>query len=638
MTNIRLLPEALINQIAAGEVIERPAAVIKELVENAIDAGADEISIKVREGGKSYILVADNGKGMSPEDLKLAVLRHATSKLPDEDLFHISTLGFRGEALPSIGSISRLQIQSKQQGLAQSWQLNVQGGRVGECQPCALPQGTRIEVRDLFYATPARLKFLKASTTEQNHIVDMISRIAMAYPQVGFTFENESKTVCSYPKTLLEGADAFRVRVSQVMGKEFEENAVNVFVDRGGLKLEGLAGVPTFNKANAQYQYLYVNGRPVKDKLLAGAIRGAYQDFLARDRHAVLVLFIKVPFRDVDVNVHPAKTEVRFRDAQSVRSLIVGGLKSTLHEEGHKASTTVASSMMASFRLGEGREGLPKDNFSHVDGGSTSSFEHYGDGNSEALRRAQTSYVSSRDQRGLSQAMTSKAREVGFGNLEAPPSLRDYEAGSEAENTGSPQAIETFQHYPLGAALGQIHENYIISQTEDGLVIIDQHAAHERLVYEKMKIALAEAGVKRQGLLIPEVVELDPRKVASLEAAAYSLEAFGLIIEKFGPGAVIVREVPTLLGNVDYKGLVEDLADEIESLGEAFSLKEHVEEVCATMACHGSIRSGRRLTLSEMNDLLRQMEATPHSGQCNHGRPTYVQLDLKDLERLFGRR
>lgn len=606
---LRLLPETLVNRIAAGEVIERPAAAVKELVENAIDAGARHIDVVLEDGGRVLISVTDDGCGMTPDELELAVQRHATSKLPDDDLVDIRTLGFRGEALPSIGAVSRLSITSRAAGAETAFGIEIEGGKTGTPKPAALGTGTRIEVRDLFYATPARLKFLKTPRTEVDHAADAIKRLAMAHPEIAFSLADEDRVRFRYGSAQGDLLTARLDRLSAVMGREFADNAVSVDSERGGIRLTGFAGVPTLNRGNARAQYLFVNGRPVQDRLLVGAVRGAYQDFLARNRHPMIGLFLDVPPDAVDVNVHPAKAEVRFQDAGLVRGLIVGGLRRALEAAGHKASTTVAAAALGAFQPG-------------FSGGaaSPSSSPSWRQGN--AITRE------------LAEIAAAYQAPASTGVLEAfdTPSAR---AAADASMQGAVAPVSSF---PLGAARAQVHETYIVSQTDTGIVIVDQHAAHERLVYERMKAALAEGGAKRQGLLIPEVVEMEEAAVERLCTRAAEFEELGLSIEKFGPGAVVVREVPALLGQSDVKGLLRDLADDLEEFGAGLALKERLEDVCSTMACHGSVRAGRRLTPEEMNALLREMEVTPHSGQCNHGRPTYVELNLADIERLFGRR
>ena len=601
---IRQLPPVLVNRIAAGEVVERPASAVKELIENSIDAGAGRIELALRDGGQSLIAVTDDGEGMSAEELALAVERHCTSKLPEDDLLRIRSLGFRGEALPSIGAVSRLTLTSRRRGTTEAWSLAVEGGAKGEPIPAAHPPGTRVEVRDLFYATPARLKFMKTARSERDQAVDAVKRLAMAWPGISFTVIGDEDRVLLRLNALapdLAGGDAEsarRARLAAILGRDFADNALAIAAEREGIRLTGLAGLPTLNRATSRDQYLFVNGRPVRDKLLVGAVRGAYQDFLARDRHPLVVLFLDLPEEEVDVNVHPAKAEVRFRDAGLVRGLLVGALRQALAAAGHRASTTTAAAALSAFRpglSGGGSWGAPM----------------------AALRP------------GLAEAAAEFQAPLprGLGlDLPAAPPAAPTEAEAPAE------------HYPLGAARAQLHDTYIVAQTASGIVIVDQHAAHERLVYERMKAALAATGVARQMLLLPEVVELDEAAASRLAARAAELAELGLVLEAFGTGAVLVREVPALLGETNVQGLVRDLADELAELGDALALKERLEEVCGTLACHGSVRAGRRLSQAEMDALLRQMEATPHSGQCNHGRPTYVELGLADIERLFGRR
>ncbi len=601
---IRLLPPDIVNRIAAGEVIERPASAVKELVENAIDAGAARIDVTLKDGGRALIQVVDDGHGMDREELSLAIERHATSKLPDDDLSHIATLGFRGEALPSIGSVGRLAIVSRKQGAASAWRLSVDAGVKAGIEPAALTSGTRVELTDLFYATPVRLKFLKSSRSEFGHAEDVVQRLAMAHPEIAFSLSDGERVVLRYAAqaSLLDDPGAARLeRLSAIMGREFAENALPIDAEREGHRLTGFIGLPTLNKATAAQQFLFVNGRPVRDRLLHGAVRGAYQDFLARDRHPLVALFLDVPAEEVDVNVHPAKAEVRFRDPGLVRGLIVGAARHALAAAGHRASTTVADAALGSFR-------------------PATMAPSWG----SAPWRGSSSFLP----RGVAEAVAEIYKPFkGFDRPQAPSAMPAGEAAAPAATA-----------YPLGAARAQVHDTYIVAQTAQGIVIVDQHAAHERLVYERMKQALGDGGVKRQGLLIPEVVELEPSAADRLVVRASELAELGLVLEAFGQGAVVVREVPALLGEVDVKGLVLDLADEIEEFGAALSLKERLEEVCGTLACHGSVRAGRRLNLAEMDALLRQMEATPHSGQCNHGRPTYVELQLTDIERLFGRR
>ncbi|WP_421996946.1 DNA mismatch repair endonuclease MutL [Reyranella sp.] len=606
---LRRLPSTLVNRIAAGEVVERPASAAKELVENAIDAGARRIAVSLKEGGRTFISVVDDGVGMTREELALAVERHCTSKLPDDDLDDIRTLGFRGEALPSIASVSRFTITSRPRpdrpGADSAWSLEIDGGAKGEPRPAAHPEGTRVEVRDLFFATPARLKFLKEPRTEASHVADALRRLAMAHPAVAFRLDSEGRTLidlAAAAPSMLDAPDAARLqRLAAVMGREFADNALAIDANREGFRLTGFVGLPTLNRPTSQHQYLFVNGRPVRDKLLVGAVRGAYQDFLARDRHPMVALFLEAPPALVDVNVHPAKTEVRFRDAGIVRGLIVGALRTALAAAGHRASTTVADAALGALR------------------------PHTGFATALPLGRGGNggAYVPAMP-RGLAEAAAQ------FMAPFAAPSAR-VEAPAESADGAAP-------HYPLGVARAQLHETYIVAQTDQGVVIVDQHAAHERLTHERLKGQLEADGVKRQALLLPEVVEVGEDGARRLTQRAAELGEMGLVVEPFGLGAVVVRETPAVLGEVDVQGLVRDLADELAEMGDHLSLKEKIEEVCGTLACHTSVRAGRRLTVEEMNALLRQMEATPHSGQCNHGRPTYVELKLADIERLFGRR
>jgi DNA mismatch repair protein MutL len=608
---LRLLPETTVNRIAAGEVVERPASVVKELVENATDAGARRIEISLADSGRNSIVVTDDGSGMSADELSLAVERHATSKLPDDDLLQIDSLGFRGEALPSIGSVARLLIASRQPGADAAWELLVEGGRKGQVKPSSLARGTRIEVRDLFFATPARLKFLKGDRTETGHTLDVIRRLAMARPDIAFSVSDERGKRLRLEEADGDLLDVRLRRLADVMGRDFADNALVIDAERDGIRLTGYAGLPTLNQAYSRSQYLFVNGRPVRDPLLTGAVRGAYQDLLARNRHPMVALYLEIPPREVDVNVHPMKTEVRFRDAGQVRGLIVGALRHALAGAGHRASTTVAAQTLGAFRPGTGMPLLSQTGRGYRPSG--------GSGNA-----ALSDYYAP-----LSGMETPSARVETGG-----------EGGHLAEAQGPYSAAEqdADESYPLGAARAQLHETYIVAQTSNGIVIVDQHAAHERLVLERMKASMARGEVKRQGLLLPEVVEMEEAACERVMARVDEFAELGLTLEAFGPGAVVVREVPALLGTTDVVGLVRDLADDLADLGEGLTLKERLEEVCGTMACHGSVRAGRRLNAQEMDALLRQMEQTPNSGQCNHGRPTYVELRLEDIERLFGRR
>ena len=624
---IRRLPPETVNRIAAGEVVERPASAIKELVENALDAGAARIEIQADGGGLSRILIADDGHGMAPDQLALAVERHATSKLEaddagDVDLLRISTLGFRGEALPSIGSVARLTITSRarieagaEAGAAPSeaWAITVEGGDQRPVAPAGFPgpHGARVEVRDLFYATPARLKFMKSERSEAMAISEEIKRQAMAHETVAFTLDLDGRTTLRLPAEH-PGDEGRLKRLAALLGRDFEANALLIDQSRDGIRLTGYAGLPTYSRGNAAHQYLFVNGRPVRDRLLQGALRGAYADFLARDRHPAAVLFLEVDPLYVDVNVHPAKAEVRFRDPAMVRGLIVGALRHALAAAGHRASTTVAADALAGFQA---HSGAPAWSPSSP---SAAGFSGWTGWNAAP---PPTSGMT-----GVIPGLNERSARFEGGSSFADQPLTNAGPG--------PDPVD----YPLGAARAQLHGTYIVAQTRDGLVVVDQHAAHERLVYEKMKVQMARGSVTRQALLSPEVVELDPAEADRVLSRADELAALGLVVEPFGGGAVLVRETPALLGDTDVQGLIRDIADDLSEHGAALALTERLGEVCGTMACHGSVRAGRVLSAPEMNALLRQMEATPHSGQCNHGRPTYVELKLNDLEKLFGRR
>ena len=601
---IRQLPEQVVNRIAAGEVVERPASVVKELVENAIDAGASRIDVFTEGGGRRRIGITDDGSGMTPKDLSLAVERHATSKLDDEDLLQIRTLGFRGEALPSIGAVARLSITTRHTDVPHAWALSVEGGMKSAIVPAALAHGTRVEVNDLFYATPARLKFLKTDRTEAEAIREVVRRLAMARPDVAFTLAGEERAPVTWAAAL-PGAAGRLTRLGDILGAEFRSHAIEVHAERDGVVVAGYAAAPALTRANALGQYLFVNGRPVRDKLILGAVRAAYSDYLPRDRHPVVALFVTLDPREVDANVHPAKTEVRFRNAGLVRALIVHGLKEGLAREGRRTAANSAGAAINSFR--------------------------------PALAPRPGNW----DWRRSPALPTAPLTDSGD---TAAPSFAERD--QTAFDVGAPTAdvrIETqpagdLLDRPLGAARTQIHETYIVSQTRDGLIIVDQHAAHERIVYERLKASLAKNGVQRQILLIPEIVEMDEANVERLLARGDELASFGLAIESFGPGAVAVRETPSLLGKMDANGLLRDLAEHMAEWDEALPLERRLMHVAATMACHGSVRAGRRLKPEEMSALLREMEETPNSGQCNHGRPTYVELKLAEVERLFGRR
>jgi DNA mismatch repair protein MutL len=612
---VRQLPEQVVNRIAAGEVVERPASVVKELVENAIDAGASRIDVFTDGGGRRRIGITDDGGGMTPRDLSLAVERHATSKLDDEDLLQIRTLGFRGEALPSIGSVARLAITTRHATEPHAWALNVEGGDKSEIMPAALAHGTRVEVNYLFSATPARLKFLKTDRTEAEAIREVVRRLAMARPEIAFTLAGEERAPVTWAAAL-PGVAGRLTRLGDILGAEFRSHAIEVHAEREGVVVAGYAAAPALTKANALGQYLFVNGRPVRDKLLIGVVRAAYADYLPRDRHPMVALFVTLPAREVDVNVHPAKAEVRFRDPQLVRALLITSLQQALAREGQRAATTGGSATIAAFRSPT----LPSPAGGGAWGGGRGGWD---------WRR--------------SPARPDGAPLAAHGNA----ALGLAEAAQEAFDVGGPSAdarVATVEpapdllDCPLGAARAQVHEAFIVAQTRAGIVIVDQHAAHERIVYERMKAALEASGVARQILLIPEIVELDEADVERVIARTDELARFGLVLEAFGPGAVAVRETPSLLGEIDARALVRDLAEHMAEWDEALPLERRLMHVAATMACHGSVRAGRRLKPEEMNALLREMEAVPNSGQCNHGRPTYVELKLADIERLFGRK
>ena len=615
---VRQLPEQVVNRIAAGEVVERPASAIKEIVENSLDAGALQVDIQADDGGLGRILVVDDGGGMSRDELALALERHATSKLSpnadgDFDLLRIGTLGFRGEALPSIGSVARLTLTARQRGSADAYSLTVEGGAMGQPGPAAFAgaHGARVEVRDLFFATPARLKFMKSARAESMAIAEEVKRQAMAHEATGFSLDLDGRRVLRLPPER-PGPEGRLKRLAAILGAEFEDNALLIDQQREGVELTGYAGLPTYSRGNAGHQYLFVNGRPVRDRLLQGALRAAYADFLARDRHPTAALFVTLDPELVDVNVHPAKAEVRFRDPALVRGLIVGALRHALAGAGHRASTTVASAALDGFRA----QGLPPQAYAAA---NARGFSAWGAGGWSPQGAAQ--------------------QLPGVQEISARFERDDY-APDLAAAVGAAATAEVIDltDYPLGAARAQVHETYIVAQTRDGVVIVDQHAAHERLVYERMKAEMDRGGVARQALLLPEVVDLDPAEAERVAERADELAALGLIIEPFGPGAILVRETPALLGETDAAGLIRDIADDLAENGAPLALGERLQAVCSTMACHGSVRAGRRLNAAEMNALLREMEVTPHSGQCNHGRPTYVELKLADIEKLFGRR
>ena len=603
---IRLLSPTLINQIAAGEVIERPASALKELIENALDADASIIEVMLGDGGKSYLSVTDNGKGISKDDLEIAVERHATSKLPTDDLFAISSFGFRGEALPSIGSVARMTITSRTKDSENAWSISVEGGVKSKVSPSALNCGTKVEVKDLFFATPARLKFLKSTPTEVGYIKDVINRLAMAYPNVNFKLSDEKKQILFYPAT-----DNLLERVGKVIGFGFKENAVEVTGEHDGFKIHGFVGLPTYTRSTSAEQHLFVNGRWVKDKLLAGCLKGAYQGLLGVDSgHPVAALFLTVPQREVDVNVHPAKTEVRFKDSAVIRALIVTTVKAALAQAGHRTSTTIG--------FGALEKAAPQILPEH----------HYESGKNTGLTRSNY-FIEKPKIRDLQDSY----------EAQQPFKMNDYYSAKAVsyEQTIPPEPVTENEFPPLGLARGQVMETYIISETPNSLIITDQHAAHERLTYEKIRTAL-ETKMETQLLLIPEIVSLNEEDVHLLTSKSEELKKFGFVMEAFGTDSVIVREIPALLDKTDIKGLVVDMLDTFKEFGDTTALEDKIQAICARMACHGSVRAGRVLTVAEMNALLRQMEACGKSGQCIHGRPTYIELKVSDIEKLFGRK
>ncbi len=587
---IRHLPDHLVNQIAAGEVIERPAAAVKELVENALDAGASDIRIDLRDGGKSLIKVTDNGHGMDVQDLEAALSRHATSKLPEDDLVHITTMGFRGEALPSIASVARLSIVSKEEKAEDAWEILAEGGKIDPPKPAAHAKGTSVTVRDLFYATPARLKFLKSERAEYGAIKDALSRIAMAFPQVRFQIRHNEKVTLDLPQADL------KTRLAAIIGKDFYENAVEIEANNEDIHISGYAGLPSFDRASSTAQYLFVNGRPVKDKLLYGCIRAAYSDLMQSGRHPVVALYVTLPAEEVDVNVHPAKAEVRFRDAGHMRGMIISALKHALLEQGGQVtSSTISFAALSKMSPQNNRASLPYRS-------------NYKGGGGALAEKVHDAYAPL--------------------SFDMQPSARVEQAPDQV-----------FETHPLGAARAQIHENYIVAQSEDGLVLIDQHAAHERLVYERFKAQYAQGGIQAQGLLTPEIVDLDDVKSAALLSHAETFKQMGLEIEAFGPTSIAVQGIPAILGSkIDIQKLIRDLAEDCTDQNLPSALEEKINHIMASMACYGSVRSGRRLNVDEMNALLRDMEETDNSGYCNHGRPTYIKLSLKDIEKLFARR
>ena len=607
---IRLLPQNLINQIAAGEVVERPASALKELIENAIDAGAGKIDVTLIDGGKTYFCVKDDGKGMMRQELELAVERHATSKLPDEDLFNINFLGFRGEALPSIASVSKLKITSRTPTSDEAWCISVNGGQKEPVKPTAFGKGTLVEVNNLFYATPARLKFLKSAQTELGYAKEIINRLAMAYPHISFSLSDGKRTSLNYTKT-----DTPLIRITQIIGKEFDKNAVEINTEYDGIKLSGFVGLPTYLRATSTEQYLFVNGRYVKDKVLMGAIRGAFQGLVGHgnEGYPVLALFLQVPNTEVDVNVHPAKTEVRFKDSAAVRGLLVGSIRRAITENSARTSTTIGD-----IALNKSIPSiLPKRQHS-----------------------TETSYIPKTcpqmSQPMMAMDIYSVKKDIPSFNITETPNIPTIDIPKPTEQPiQQTQQINDFP--PLGLAKAQLHETYIVSQTMDSIVITDQHAAHERLTYEKIMSSVG-TNPKTQLLLIPEIIDLNQTEVDVLVAWKNELVKMGLVLDAFGYDSIAVREIPAILDKTDIKSLIQDLADTLKEFGDTVVLQDKIKDICARMACHGSIRSGRKLTIEEMNALLRQMENCGTSGQCIHGRPTYIELKLNDIERLFGRK
>ncbi len=611
--NIRVLPSNLINQIAAGEVIERPASVLKELVENAIDAGAHKIEVSLTGGGKNILTVTDNGDGMSPEELNLAVERHATSKLPDDDLFQINFLGFRGEALPSIGSVSHLSIISRQKGSPEGAKINVSGGIKSSVEPAAISIGTRIEVRDLFYTTPARLKFLKSDSAEAAQCTDMLQRIALANPNIAFYLYADGKKKLALNVSESELPQARRQRIAEVLGTEFNDNSVPITAQNDFCNISGFVSIPTYHKANSLSEFLFVNNRPVRDKLILGAIKGAYQDMMISGRYPVCVIFIRVNPRYVDVNVHPTKAEVRFYDNGAVRGLLVGAIRNALSAGGRHSAQT--------------------DNMEHLLQQMQEETQCL-----QELHNITTDF-SVHDFTPTNHCLKFPLKQSGYSSHTSPLELPEFQHQHSVRVAEIPSTQTLEQVGELGLAKAQFHNTYIISQTEDSIIIVDQHAAHERITMERLKQNMAKhERVPAQLLLIPEVVDLSLLEKENILEYAKTLSSLGLSVEEFGPQAVLVREIPAILGDTDVKKLIKDLAAQISEWGTAYALTDKIHHICATIACHGSVRAGRALNIEEMNHLLRDMEHTEHSGQCNHGRPTYVKIKLIDIEKLFERR
>lgn len=624
MTAIRILPQTIINRIAAGEVVERPASAVKELVENSIDAGAKNIEIKIENGGKSLISVKDDGKGMNENELKLAIKRHATSKLADDDLFNIKHFGFRGEALPSIASISRMKIISVKQGKNDAFEVNIEGGAEGAVKPSRLNKGTLIEIRDLFYATPARLKFLKTDRTEKSKISEIIEKISLANSEVNFTFTSDGRKILDFNnKTLihnnLQENSPLKNRIEQLLGSDFIKNSIQVESERGNAKISGYIGLPTYNAGNSLKQFLFVNNRPVKDKVLLSALRVGYMDYLAKDRFPIAAIFLEIPAHEVDVNVHPAKSEVRFRFEQEVRGMIIATIKNLLAQNTQQTSTTISDSVVKLFKPEtslQNRIPEPQEYFSPI-----SDKTSFNEAKKESLFLPQLLPPQSK-------VLEEKPEQY----ISAPAQFTKHEEIAEI-----PEQKQAQKHFPLGFAKAHLHENYIVSQTDEGLILVDAHAAHERITYEKLKLQYDARGLRSLKLLLPEIIELTEDDLEKILPKKQDLANLGLVFEKFGNRAISVTEIPEILEKQSIKKLIADIIDDIIEHGEEISLSEKIEHVLETFACHTSVRTGRKLNIEEMNALLREMENTPASGQCNHGRPTYIKLELKDIERLFGR-
>ncbi len=632
---IKTLSNITINRIAAGEVIERPASVIKELVENAIDAGSSKIDITLERAGKNLIIVSDDGLGLSAEDLEIAVERHTTSKLDEEDLLNINTFGFRGEALPSIGSVSKLQITSKARGAREAFKLHLIGGNDKQIIPTIHHEGTKVEVRDLFFATPARLKFLRTDKTEFAAILDIVKKIALAHPHISFSMSHEGKSIIKVRGQSVDLETALKQRIGDLINKDFIQNSSEVNLSHPDLSIMGYVGLPTFNRASSEDQFLFVNNRPVKDKILNIALRIAYQDYLARDRHPIAVLFLKIDPQLVDVNVHPAKSEVRFHDPNTVRGLMISAIKEALAINSHKASTHIAASALGFFNPKTAPSSPFTDRVTNYTTQSTL------EGKISSSRQTQNLIPGDSSWHYSSEYKNNHISDINnnYKSQSLPQPQTLFIQTAPESKVEEDIITNDYKDFPLGAAKAQLHATYIIAQTDDSIIIVDQHAAHERIGYEKIKEIISKNNLIKQRLLIPEIVELpDNKRAEILYDKREHLSTFGLTLQKFGDKSIIVSEIPSLLGDVNVQQLIQDLADHLYSIGENIKLSELIEHITETYACHHSIRSGRKLTIMEMNELLRQMEQTPFSGQCNHGRPTYIELKIKDVEKLFGRR